>query len=95
MIIISELTGKEYKTVDECLEAEEIFLKEKEEQEKAEREHKKALDKAYQEAIEACDKYLQLAGIQIGEDEDGIQYFKFTVDDNSEDFFEKLVETFF
>ena len=30
MIIISELTGKEYKTVEECKEAEEIFLKKKE-----------------------------------------------------------------
>ena len=95
MIIISELTGKEYKTVDECLEAEEIFLKEKEEKEKAEKERKAALDKAYKEAIAACDKYLELAGIKIDEDEDGIQCFKFTVDEDDEDFFKKLVETFF
>lgn len=95
MIIISELTGKEYKTVDECLEAEEIFLKEKEEKEKAEKERKAALDKAYKEAITACDKYLELAGIKIDEDEDGIHCFKFTVDEDDEDFFKKLVETFF
>ena len=95
MIIISELSGKDYKNVDECLEEEEIFLKEKEEKERAEKEHKEALDKAYKEAIAACDKYLELAGIKIDEDEDGIRCFKFTVDNDDEDFFEKLVETFF
>ena len=96
MIIISALTGKEYKTVDECLEAEKVFLKEKEKKEKAEKEHKEALEKAYKEAITACNKYLELAGIKVDEDEDdGIRCFKFTVDEDDEDFFEKLVETFF
>lgn len=70
MIIISELTGKEYKTMDECLKAEKDFLKKKEEEEKAKKAYEEELDKAYHDAIAACDKYLKLRGIEIKEDED-------------------------
>ena len=50
MIIISELTGKEYKTVDECIKAEKDFLKKKEEEERAKKAHEEELDKAYYDA---------------------------------------------
>jgi len=69
MIISSELTGKEYKTVDECLEAEEIFLKKKEEEKKAKEAYEAELEEAYNEAIAACDRYLRLRGIEIEEDD--------------------------
>ena len=63
MIISSELTGKTYETVEDCLAAEKAF-KEKEKR-KAEAEAKKneELDKALDEVIAACEKYLELAGI--------------------------------
>ena len=63
MIISSELTGKTYKTVEECLAAEEVFKKEEEKKRKAKELHEQELDKAYEEAIAACDRYLKLAGI--------------------------------
>ena len=69
MIISSELTGKEYKTVDECLEAEKIFLKKKEEEKKAKEAYEAELEEAYNEAIAACDRYLRLRGIEIEEDD--------------------------
>ena len=63
MRIISDITGKEYKTVDECLKAEEQYKLQKEAEEKAKKEHEKALDEAYKKAVAACDEYLKLAGI--------------------------------
>lgn len=63
MRIISDITGKEYKTVDECLKAEEQYKLQKEAEEKAKKEHEKALDEAYKKAIAACDEYLKLSGI--------------------------------
>ena len=65
MRIISDITGKEYKTVDECLKAEEQYMFEKKAEEKAKKEHEKALDEAYHKAIDACDEYLKLAGIDM------------------------------
>jgi hypothetical protein len=93
MIIISELTGKEYKTVEECKEAEEIFLKKKEEEAKAKKAHEEELDKAYEEAIAACDRYLRLRGIEIEEDENSfIATFK---GDETNELFEKFFELMF
>ena len=65
MRIISDITGCEYKTVDECLAAEEDYKLQKEAEEKARAEHKKALDEAYQKAIDACDEYLKLCGVEL------------------------------
>lgn len=70
MIIISELTGEKYKTVEECQKAEENFLKEKKEQAKAKQAHREALDKAYNEAIEACERYLKLSGVEYEFDDE-------------------------
>lgn len=69
MIISSELTGKTYKTVEECVAAEKEFKLEKEREEKAREKHQKELDKAYEEAIAACNKYLELVGMKINKKE--------------------------
>lgn len=65
MIISSELTGKRYKTVEECLEAEREFLRKEEEKKKAKEAQQAAIDKAYDEAVAACDKYFELVGIDL------------------------------
>lgn len=70
MIIASEITGKTYDTVDECLVAEKEFLKKKLAEEKAELERQEALEEAYEEAIEACGRYLELAGYCFEEEDD-------------------------
>lgn len=65
MIISSEITGKTYKTVDECLAAEKVFIEKKEAEEKAAKELEAKKDAAYKKAIAACDEYLKLCGIEI------------------------------
>lgn len=65
MIISSEITGKTYKTVDDCLLDEKKFLKKKEEEEKAKKEKQEAIDKAFDEVVAACDKYFELIGLDI------------------------------
>lgn len=93
MIIISELTGKEYKTVDECLKAEKDFRKKKEEEERAKKAHEEELDKAYHDAIAACDKYLKLRGIEIEEDENSfVATFK---GKEGDELFEKFFDMMF
>ena len=93
MIIVSELTGKEYKTVDECLKAEKDFQKKKEEEAKAKKAREEELDKAYHDAIAACDKYLKLRGIEIEEDENSfIATFK---GKDGDELFEKFFELMF
>lgn len=93
MIIISELTGKEYKTMDECLKAEKDFRKKKEEEEKAKKAYEEELDKAFHDAIAACDKYLKLRGIEIEEDEDSfIATFR---GKEGDELFEKCFELMF
>ena len=81
MIIISELTGKEYSTVDECLKAEEEFSKKKAEEEKAKIAHEEALNEAYEEAVTACERYLKLAGNEV-EYTDGIKTYTFNSKDD-------------
>lgn len=65
MRIISDITGKEYKTVDECLAAEKEFLraaeaeKLKKEQLKAEKEARKAeIQKAYEAYVVLRNAYI-------------------------------------
>lgn len=70
MIISSELTGKQYTSVEECLKDEKKFLDAKKQKEEAEKAHKEELDKAYEEAVAACERYFELAGIKIDIDED-------------------------
>lgn len=82
MIIVSEITGKEYKTVNECLAAEAEYNRAQKEREKAEAERKAKLEKAYDEAIAACERYLDLAGIKVEFDED----------EDDEDFSWKITE---
>ena len=65
MIISSEITGKTYKTVEECLAAEKKFAEEKEAKEKAAKELEAKKDAAYKKAIAACDEYLKLCGIEV------------------------------
>lgn len=65
MIISSEITGKTYKTVDECLAAEKKFIEEKEVKEKAAKELEAKKDEAYKKAIAACDEYLKLCGVEV------------------------------
>lgn len=89
MVIYSELTGETYDTVDECLGAEHKYKKDKEEVEKAEKERQKLLDEAYTEAIKACERYLDLAGVsfEIDDEED-------EEDDFDEWFAEKIAKIF-
>jgi len=93
MIISSELTGKEYKTVEECLKAEKEFLKKKEEEKKAKKEHEEALDKAYKEAVAACDRYFELAGVEVDYDEDDgwVATFPKSAPDNAFDLLYRLM----
>lgn len=65
MIISSELTGKVYETVDECLAAEAKYKKKKEEEEKAKKAHDEAVNKAYEEAVAACERFFEISGISF------------------------------
>ena len=68
MIISSEITGKTYKTVDECLKKKKKFIEEKkakEEAAKAVKEFEAKKDEAYKKAIAACDEYLKLCGVEV------------------------------
>lgn len=79
MIIYSEITGKEYDSVNECLDDELAYKK-------AEKERVELEEKAYNEAIEACDRYLKLMGVDINADE--------LIDDNDEDDYEEEIFEF-
>lgn len=65
MIISSEITGKTYKTVEACLAAEKLFKEEQERKEQEEKELTKKKDEAYKKAIDACDEYLRLCGVEV------------------------------
>ena len=71
MKIISEITGKEYKTVDECLAAEKIFAEKKIKEEARKKALEEKKEAAYQKAIEACDEYLRLCGVELEFDNNG------------------------
>lgn len=73
MIITSEITGKQYKTVDACVEDEQKFIAaqeaemiKREEQKQAELDGK--VDEAYQAVVNACRNYrkaLRDAGFKV------------------------------
>ena len=94
MRIISDITGKEYKTVDECLKAEKEYKLLKEEEEKAKKELEKAKDEAYKKAIDACDEYLKLCGIETHFDGNGYRV-KIHSDDKADKIFEDILNAWF
>lgn len=71
MIISSEITGKTYNTVDECLAAEKSFIEKKEAEEKAKKELEAQKNEAYKKAMAACDEYLKLCGIEVEFNDNG------------------------
>ena len=71
MIIMSEITGGKYKTVDECLAAEKAFLDKKAAEEKAKAEKQKKINDAYDKAIKACEPlYILEASLSCAESND-------------------------
>ncbi len=59
MIIQSEITGKSYNTVEECLEDEKAFKAEKEAAEKAKQEKQEKLEAAFNDICKAWKTYVQ------------------------------------
>ena len=93
MIISSELTGETYKTVEDCLAAEKRYREKLREKQRAEKAHREELDKAYKEAMEACGKYFELAGVDFKVTDDGsIEVYHNKFDDG---FLNELAEAFF
>ena len=92
MRIISDVTGKEYKTVEECLAAE----KEYREAELVKKAHQKELDEAYDAAMAAIDHYFDVAGVEIKETPNGFEA-KYTAEidrDKADEIFEEILTTF-
>ena len=90
MRIISDITGKEYKTVDECLKAEEEFLEKKAKEEADRKALQEKKEAAYKKAIKACDEYLNLCGIDVEFTDHG---YKATIhsDDKADKIFEDIL----
>ena len=65
MIISSELTGKTYKTVEECLKAEKEYKLLKEEEEKKKADIEKRKDFLYNRIIADCDEFMELCGLKL------------------------------
>ena len=86
MIIYSEILNKEFDSVDACLDAELAFKRKEKEKKEAEAAHQKALDEAYHKAIDACEEYLKLAGVDVKVKEckcecDDVDWFSELLDD--------------
>ena len=80
MIIYSEITEQKYDSVEECLKAEKAHM-EAERKRKEEAENKqKELDKAYDEAISAAERYFELAGIDEKLINDPLRFIEFLFD---------------
>ena len=58
MIITSEITKKNYKTVDACIEDERRFLEEQEKQKKEREAAKKNIDTAFKKVCDAWSEYI-------------------------------------
>ena len=93
MRIISDITGKEYKTVELCLAAEEKFLKDKAEKEKAEKELAAKKDEAYKKAIAACDEYLKLCGVEVEFTDHGYTMKYHSDGSQADSIFEDILDT--
>lgn len=94
MRIISEITGKEYKSVDECLAAEKKFLDDKVAKEKAAKDLEAKKEAAYKKAIDACDEYLKLCGIEAEFDDNGCRIHYYS-DDKADDIWEDILSVMF
>lgn len=94
MIISSELTGKTYKTVEECLKAEKEYKLQKEEEEKAKADLQKEKDEAYEEAINACNRFLKLCGIEVDFNNRGYR-IKVHSDDKADRIYEDILNAWF
>jgi len=94
MRIISDITGKEYKTVDECLAAEKAFEEKKAKEEAEKKALKEKKDAAYQKAIAACDEYLKLCGIELEFTKDGYRA-KIHSNDKADKIFEDILNMMF
>ena len=57
MYVVSEITGKRYKTVTECEVAEKQYLEQKKRAEDKEKREK--LDKAWEKVVEAMDNFIE------------------------------------
>lgn len=94
MIISSEITGKNYKTVDECLAAEKKFLEEKARKEEAAKELEAKKDEAYKKAVEACDEYLKLCGVELEFNDHGYKLHYYG-DGKSDEIWEDILNMMF
>lgn len=68
MIITSEITGKQYKTVDACVEDERKFIAAQEAERKKKQESNDKVEKAYQTVKDSWKNYkkvLEEAGLRI------------------------------
>lgn len=68
MIITSEITGKQYKTVDACVEDERKFIAAQEAERKKKQENSDKVDEAYQAVKDSWKNYkkvLENAGLRI------------------------------
>lgn len=63
MIITSEITGKTYKSVEDCLSDEKRYKKEKEERERAQKKHEQEIEDAYRVARNAYQHFMEVADI--------------------------------
>lgn len=90
MRIVSDITGKEYKTVDECLAAEEEFLEKKAKEEADKKAFQEKKDAAYKKAIAACDEYLKLCGIEVQFTDNGYKAIIHS-DDKADKIFEDIL----
>ena len=90
MRIISDITGKEYKTVDECLKAEEQYRLQKEAEKKAKEETEKRKDFLYNRIMSDSEEYLKLCGLSIETSNHG---YKVTMhsDDKADKIFEDIL----
>lgn len=77
MVIYSEITGKNYKSVDECLREEEIFLERKQKAEERRRKEREQIEaevrNSYENLVTAWRlylKWLDKAGIEVEDMED-------------------------
>ena len=91
MIISSELTGKTYKTVEECLAAEKEFEEKRKADEERKRAHKEACDKAYDEAMAACNKYLELIGVDVEHLDNGYRVTYKNKNSKADEIFEDIM----
>ena len=93
MVIYSELTNKEYKTVEDCLKAEKKFKKEQKKKEEAAAELQRKKDEAYEKAIAACEEYLKLCGAELEVTDNGYS-LRYECSDKADEIWEDILDVF-